>query len=231
MVNLLPIGRSWKRALATLAIVAVVLMPVAVTASHQFSDVPTSNIFHDDIGWLADAGITQGCNPPTNDKFCPDDNVTRQQMAAFMRRLAESQAVDAGTLDGHTAQELSSHAYTVTSSNASVPGTGIPETLVELAGLPAGSYVIVAKTFLTYLGGDGQGPTECHLVADSQKDVLRATVVNLHHLPATMTLVHTFAGENNKVELRCAHTGGGDETISETKITAISVGSIVSTTL
>jgi hypothetical protein len=38
------------------------------------------------IGALAAAGITRGCNPPLNDRFCPDDPVTRGQFAAFLRR-------------------------------------------------------------------------------------------------------------------------------------------------
>ncbi len=42
--------------------------------------------FVDDIIWLADNGITAGCNPPTNDQFCPDKRVTRGQMAAFLVR-------------------------------------------------------------------------------------------------------------------------------------------------
>jgi hypothetical protein len=44
------------------------------------------SIFESDIAKLAAAGITKGCNPPTNDKFCPNDFVTRGQMAAFIRR-------------------------------------------------------------------------------------------------------------------------------------------------
>ena len=35
---------------------------------------------------LANAGVTRGCNPPRNDRFCPDDYVTRGQMAAFLVR-------------------------------------------------------------------------------------------------------------------------------------------------
>jgi hypothetical protein len=42
--------------------------------------------FVDDILWLADAEITKGCNPPYNNRFCPDDTVTRGQMAAFLVR-------------------------------------------------------------------------------------------------------------------------------------------------
>ena len=44
------------------------------------------SIFEDQIDKLATAGVTLGCNPPTNDLFCPDDNVTRGQMAAFLHR-------------------------------------------------------------------------------------------------------------------------------------------------
>jgi hypothetical protein len=54
--------------------------------THDFSDVDGSNIFEDDICWLADQGITRGCNPPSNTEFCPKDPVTRGQMAAFLVR-------------------------------------------------------------------------------------------------------------------------------------------------
>lgn len=47
------------------------------------------NTFEDDIDKLGTAGVTRGCNPPTNDRFCPGDNVTREQMAAFLRRALE----------------------------------------------------------------------------------------------------------------------------------------------
>ncbi len=45
-----------------------------------------SSVFAADIEWLAAAGITKGCNPPVNDRYCPDDPVTRGQMAAFLHR-------------------------------------------------------------------------------------------------------------------------------------------------
>jgi Calcineurin-like phosphoesterase/S-layer homology domain len=44
------------------------------------------SIFEADIERLAAAGITAGCNPPANDRFCPDDPITRQQMAALLSR-------------------------------------------------------------------------------------------------------------------------------------------------
>ena len=57
--------------------------------THQgFSDVPANSTFAADIGKLATAGITRGCNPPANTEFCPDDPVTRGQLAAFFFRAS-----------------------------------------------------------------------------------------------------------------------------------------------
>jgi hypothetical protein len=45
--------------------------------------------FESDIEAIAAAGITTGCNPPSNTSFCPDDYVTRGQMAAFLARALD----------------------------------------------------------------------------------------------------------------------------------------------
>ncbi len=55
------------------------------TGTTDFVD-DNGSVFEPSIEKLAAAGITKGCNPPTNDHFCPDDPVTRGQMAAFMKR-------------------------------------------------------------------------------------------------------------------------------------------------
>ncbi len=82
---------------------ALVAVPIAVYASHQFTDVPNTNPFHADIDWLADTGVTKGCSTT---QYCPKDNVTREQMAAFMRRLSEGRVVDAGSLGGYPVGNL-----------------------------------------------------------------------------------------------------------------------------
>ncbi len=51
--------------------------------------VDSNGVFEDNIEALAAAGITRGCNPPTNDRFCPNDAVTRGQMAAFLVRALD----------------------------------------------------------------------------------------------------------------------------------------------
>lgn len=66
-----------------------------------FRDDETS-IFEDDINRLASAGITKGCNPPANDRFCPNAGVSRGQMAAFLVRayhLSQGQSINAFTDD------------------------------------------------------------------------------------------------------------------------------------
>ena len=55
----------------------------------RFVDVPPGTLFYDEIEWLADTGVTKGCNPPLNDHFCPNDPVTRGQMAAFLNRALD----------------------------------------------------------------------------------------------------------------------------------------------
>ncbi|MDH4119532.1 MAG: hypothetical protein OEW30_19275, partial [Acidimicrobiia bacterium] len=51
----------------------------------RFAD-DNGSVFEADIEALAAAGITVGCNPPINDRFCPDDPVLRDQMASFIGR-------------------------------------------------------------------------------------------------------------------------------------------------
>ena len=77
--------RRLTRRLGPVLSLAVVMIagPAVVLASHYFSDVPTSNSFHSQIGSMKDAGITSGCSATL---YCPNDPVTRGQMAAFLRR-------------------------------------------------------------------------------------------------------------------------------------------------
>jgi poly-gamma-glutamate synthesis protein (capsule biosynthesis protein) len=54
-------------------------------AEERFVDDDDS-IFEADIETLAAAGVTLGCNPPANNRFCPDEPVRRDQMASFLAR-------------------------------------------------------------------------------------------------------------------------------------------------
>jgi hypothetical protein len=56
--------------------------PSAPAPTGDFTDISTSP-FVDDIEWLVDAGITNGCG---GGRFCPSSVVTRDQMASFLSR-------------------------------------------------------------------------------------------------------------------------------------------------
>lgn len=58
-------------------------------ASPSFQDVAESP-FRQDIWRLAAAGLTTGCNPPDNTEFCPDDHLSRAQLATFLARALAS---------------------------------------------------------------------------------------------------------------------------------------------
>ena len=64
------------------------------------------SVFENDINRLAEAGITKGCNPPDNDKFCPDSKVTREVMAAFLVRAFDYDDDGGGRLFTDTAGSI-----------------------------------------------------------------------------------------------------------------------------
>jgi hypothetical protein len=80
---------KWLRGLSrsALTVIVALLLTVAASgtalASHLFTDVPTTSIFHDAIGAIAGAGVTTGCG---GSNYCPTADVTREQMAAFLHR-------------------------------------------------------------------------------------------------------------------------------------------------
>ncbi|MDJ0791703.1 MAG: S8 family serine peptidase [Acidimicrobiia bacterium] len=77
-----PDGNLTRGQLAAFLARALDLPP---STTDHFTDDDDS-IFEDDINRLADAGITRGCNPPANDRFCPEDRVNRGQLSAMLRR-------------------------------------------------------------------------------------------------------------------------------------------------
>ncbi len=70
--------------------------PLAAGYEGHFWDDDTS-VHRYDIDLIAEADVTRGCNPPLNDRYCPDAKITRGQMAAFLRRALDLpwSAVDA----------------------------------------------------------------------------------------------------------------------------------------
>jgi glucose/arabinose dehydrogenase len=92
-----------SRALKRLVVVGLIVsLPLAAAAQlppgGTFSD-DDGNTHEADIEAIAAEGITKGCNPPFNDLYCPDDTVTRGQMAAFIRRALDLPSTDTDHFD------------------------------------------------------------------------------------------------------------------------------------
>jgi hypothetical protein len=71
-----------------LAAAPVLDEPWQDTYDGQFRDDDTS-VHQDNIELIYDLGITRGCNPPENDRYCPQQSLTRGQVAAFLRRYLD----------------------------------------------------------------------------------------------------------------------------------------------
>ncbi len=92
-------GVGMHRQARSLAVVLVVVgaLVVVISAIALANGLPPGGTFTDDNGnihegnieAIAADGITKGCNPPTNDLYCPGSTVTRGQMAAFLTRALD----------------------------------------------------------------------------------------------------------------------------------------------
>ncbi len=111
---------------------------LTATGSAPFSDVPSGHTFRQDIDRLATAGITSGCG---NGRFCPDDAVTRGQMAAFLQRALELTPITpppatTGNPTGNAPIPPEARAVD-TSSPDHVVGTGTPGSCTSAAVVAA----------------------------------------------------------------------------------------------
>ena len=161
------------RILLLLAAFALFIVPVVAFAAAGFDDVDDDNVFVADIQWMKDNEITKGCNPPSNTNFCPEKAVTRQQMAAFMRRLATNKVVDAATavnsdkLDGFSSENLAPRAAMVTYEGANTDPAGEVRTTVTIEAPARG--ILIGEA-----GGDtygGTGLQKCYLRIDGSDDL------------------------------------------------------------
>lgn len=89
-------NRSTRAATATMALaLAILVVPLSSNGyAEEPESLPLGGSFTDDdriqeegfIEAIAAVGVTKGCNPPTNDRFCPGSPVTRAQIASFFVR-------------------------------------------------------------------------------------------------------------------------------------------------
>jgi serine protease len=110
----------------------------ATTNPISFSDVSTSHPHWQGIRWMAQEGITLGCDADGT-RFCPNDPVTRAQMASFLTRaLALSPGAtdifsDVNPRNTHASSIGAMHREAITLGCASSPARYCPTDIVTRA--------------------------------------------------------------------------------------------------
>ena len=101
-------NRRWLRRSLVVLITAAVVAPTAAYATHVFDDVEDDFVHAPGIEYVADKGITTGCDA---NNYCPNNPLTRGQMATFLYRASGNApgiapSVNADTVDGLDSTEL-----------------------------------------------------------------------------------------------------------------------------
>ena len=112
----------------------------------------------------------------------------RYDTAAQLSAATYPATIDADTVGGKSASALTSDGYSVF-HDAAVDMPSSMGKVLELKNLPAGSYVIIAKT---YMQSSTQQGVACRLYAGVQYDQIAATLEATHNVPASFTVVNTF---------------------------------------
>ena len=137
-----PIGR--RPTLILILAVAALAFPLGVLASHQFSDVPTSASYHDDVESLVEAGITAGCG---GGNFCPTNAVTRAQMAQFLTRGLSRVAMSSEMIAGTGTITQDEGFVTVSQVTIEVPGVSGDQLVHVHAEIQAGATLLECTNF------------------------------------------------------------------------------------
>ena len=161
------------RRIVVVAVAMAVLLAIAapLPANAQTTDLSPGGTFVDDDGIpaegyieaIAAAGITNGCNPPGNDRFCPDRTLTRSEMATLLVRAL---GLSAPVFDYFTDDNGSAHESSINSLAEAGVTTGCgsdrfcgaaPVTRGELATFLVRAFVIPG-TDADHFTDDWQSP-------------------------------------------------------------------------
>jgi hypothetical protein len=169
----------------TVAIALLLLTATMVAASHNFSDVKTSSLYHAAVDWGVDRGLIAGCG---SGKFCPNDPLTRAQAMAIMRGLGN--VVSPGFLtsqSGPLSVDLDASSPVVcgtTDSNKpyETVAYGYARTTLDRAGIATNPVAFVGKiVYRTETGGIGPWilmPPE--VSSTSQSNTANEAIHNVH---------------------------------------------------
>ncbi len=153
-------------------------------AAVEFDD-DNGNTFEADIEWLGATGVTRGCNPPANNLFCPNDFVTRGQMAAFMRRALDPDGGPPGSTTPSTTPGSTSTTAPTTTTTADTPPPGdaiwreVPDGGGPQDRHEAGFVAVGNRLYL--IGGRGTRPIQYFDLGTGVWVNTGVSTTNLHH--------------------------------------------------
>ena len=133
--------------------------------SGPFNDIAGST-FETEILWLFDQGITTGC---TATSYCPDDQVTRAQMATF---LARALALDPVSSDSFSDDDGSVHESNI----EALAGSGITLGCADGLFCPDDSVSRAQMASFLVRGIDGLDPATQDYFADDDGNVHEANI-------------------------------------------------------
>lgn len=110
--------RSRNRLLVFGALAAIAIAAPA-SAADRFDDVTANSVHAGPIGEMVDAGITAGC---AVGRFCPTEEVTREQMASFLARSSPRSTFGTDVTELSAANGFDGVAASVTARSAAAAG-------------------------------------------------------------------------------------------------------------
>lgn len=219
-------GIEVKRKIMAMLGIALAVSLIGATvasAAHRFTDVPDSNTFHDDIGWMSDNGIALGYEDGT---YRPGADVTREELAGFMHRLfdrvsqdipaAQVAAVSPPGAQGPQGPKgdsgpsiLNVYAAHLVASTPICTGGTINDRYTDLKvgfELPAGTYEVTVEGEFILAAADAVGDAVCGpegtAAVASQKNLWYPSDGNDHVWPQlSLWIDRSQSDEKGKVDL------------------------------
>lgn len=156
---------GWRVLLAGLLLLALIAAPLGVLSAN-FQDLNPGSPHNSNINAIADAGISRGCGSTAF--YCPNNLVTREEMASFLARTAglggNPPVTNAATLSGWPAHALARTAVAGTGTTQYTVGTIYGPIVSTTIVAPAPGYVVVSGAVHLVAGASSFAPVCATLV-------------------------------------------------------------------
>ena len=153
-----------RNRLLVVACLAAVAIAAPASAADRFGDVAANSTHAGSIGEVADAGVTAGCR---TGRFCPGDDVRRDQMASFLARTGSRASFETNVAELSAANGYDGVPASVTVRSAATTGgtslvtlTGSVTVFADTTeGAVLTSCPCEVEAFIFQDGDAGQGPS------------------------------------------------------------------------